>query len=87
MPNSKTPKGPARAMSFRDRYDDLEQRRVQLMERLTSLGEKAAAHPAHGRARTLLNQSFRKASLVQRAAVLEAAEWLIAVLDRTTMLL
>ena len=57
------------------------------MARLDALGEKARANPAHGRARTLLNQTFRKASLVQRAAVLEAADWLIAVLDQTTMLL
>lgn len=87
MPNSKTPNSPARTASFRHRYDELELRRVALMERLTSLGAKAAAHPAHGRARTLLSTTFRKAKLVQRAAILEAAEWLIAVLDRTTMLL
>ena len=53
----------------------------------STLGEKAEAHPAHGRARTLLNTTFRKATLVQRAAVLEAAEWLITVLDRATMIL
>lgn len=87
MPNSKTPKGEARTASFRHRYDALEDRRTALMDRLTTLGEKAAAHPAHGRARTLLNATFRKATLVQRAAILEAAEWLITVLDRTTMLL
>jgi len=73
--------------NFRQRYDALEQRRVELMERLASLGEKTKASPAYGRARTLLNQTFRKASLAQRAAILEAAGWLIAVLDKTTMLL
>ena len=73
--------------NFRQRYDALEQRRAELMARLVALGEKAHANPAHGRARTLLNQTFRKASLVQRAAILEAADWLISVLDKATILL
>src|SRR4051794_30995367 len=72
---------------FRARYDDLERRRDELIARLAALGERAASHPGHGRARTLLNTTFRKASLVQRAAVLEAADWLITVLDRTTTML
>ena len=80
MPRTKT-------QNFRRRYDALEQRREELIARLAALGEKAQSNPAHGRARTLLNQTFRKASLVQRAAVLEAAAWLIAVLDKTTMLM
>jgi hypothetical protein len=75
------------AASFRSRYDDLERRRDELMARLAALGERAASHPGHGRARTLLNSTFRKASLVQRAAVLEAADWLITVLDRATTML
>ena len=73
--------------SFRQRYDALEKRREELIARLTALGARARANPAHGRARTLLNQTFRKASLAQRAAILEAADWLIAVLDKATMLL
>ena len=71
--------------SFRRRYDALEQRRADLIARLAALGERARANPAHQRARTLLNQTFRKASVVQRAAILEAADWLIGILDRTTM--
>ena len=86
MPDRTSNSG-ARSTSFRHRYDALEQRRAELIARLGALGDKAAAHPAHGRARTLLNTSFRKASLVQRAAVLEAAEWLIAILDRTITLI
>ncbi len=73
--------------NFRQRYDALEQRREELIARLAALGAKAHANPAHGRARTLLNQTFRKASLVQRAAVLEAADWLITVLDKASMLM
>ena len=87
MPNRRPPASKATTASFRSRYDALEERRVALMARLSGLGEKAEAHPAHGRARTLLNATFRKATLVQRAAVLEAAEWLITVLDRATMIL
>lgn len=87
MANPRPPKSSAATASFRTRYDALEERRVALIARLASLGEKAAAHPAHGRARTLLNTTFRKATLVQRSAVLEAADWLITVLDRATMML
>lgn len=84
MPNRQAPRKP-RASSFRARYDALERRREELMARLVALGGKAGRHPAHGRARTLLNSTFRKADLVQRAAILEAADWLITVLDRATM--
>jgi hypothetical protein len=77
---------PPRA-SFRVRYDALEQRREELIARLGELGEKAQANPAHARARKLLNETFRGASLVQRAAVLEAAAWMITLLDRSMTLL
>lgn len=99
MPNRKPPKtepgsaaesaprNATRGASFRARYDALEQRRVDLIARLAALGEKAEQHPSHGRARTLLNTRFRKATLVQRAAILEAANWLIMLIDRSTMLL
>ena len=83
MPNRQS-KTKTAAPSFRSRYDDLERRRDELIGRLAALGERAASHPGYGRARTLLNTTFRKASVVQRAAVLEAADWLIRVLDRAT---
>lgn len=67
--------------SFRARYDELEQRRIALLERLAALGEKAHMHPSHARVLALLNQSFRKAKLAQRAAVLQAANFLIDVID------
>ncbi len=47
--------------SFRKRYDDVA--RVAMLQRLTALDAKARAHPGFKRAMTLLNQSFRKASL------------------------
>ena len=79
--------GKNQPQSFRRRYDALEQRREDLIARLGALGEKAHDNPAYARARTLLNQTFRKASLVQRAAILEAADWLIGLLDRSTTVL
>lgn len=76
----------AQTQNFRQRYDALEKRREEMIARLAAMGEKAQANPGYGRARTLLNQTFRKASLAQRTAVLEAADWLIAVLDKASML-
>jgi len=87
MPERQPPRSKARTASFRSRYDELEARRNDLRARLAALGERVGPHPAHGRARTLLGTTFRKASLAQRAAVLEAADWLITVLDRAAMLL
>jgi len=87
MPNGQPEKAKPRAVTFRTRYDDLEKRREELIARLAVLAKSASPHPALGRARTLLNTSFRKASLVQRAAVLEAADWLITMIDRALMLL
>ena len=86
MPDRQPPKSKARTASFRVRYDALEARRNELMERLAVLSAKVGPHPAHGRARTLLGTTFRKASLAQRTAVLEAASWLITVLDRAASL-
>lgn len=87
MANRQTSKSQTRTATFRNRYDALEQRRVELIGRLGALGETALAHPAHRRACTLLNTTFRKATLVQRAAILEAADWLITILDRSITLI
>ena len=78
---------PDQPKTFRARYDALEQRRAELLERLEGLGERARHNRGYARARTLLNTPFRRAKLVQRAAILQAADWLIAVIDRTTMML
>ncbi len=67
--------------SFRKRYDDVELARVAMLQRLGALDAKSRAHPGFKRAMTLLNQSFRKASFAQRAAVLAAAEWMIDLLE------
>ena len=67
--------------SFRQRFEDLEAKRAALLARLATMGD-GKQHPGYRRALTLLNSSFRRASLAQRAAVLQAAEWLIDVLER-----
>jgi hypothetical protein len=80
-PDSPQSPRPRPTRNFRQRYDDLERRRLELIERLTKLDEKARASPSYGRALTLLNTTFRKAKLVQRAAVLQSAQWLIDVVE------
>ena len=72
----------AKAASFRQRYDELEVRRAELSARLHLLGEAAQRHPAYKRALKLLNDIYRKEKLPQRLAVLQAAAWLIDVLEK-----
>lgn len=83
---SSTSSQPARG-TFRQRYDDLESRRAALVARVQSLGGSAQQHPGYKRALKLLNDTFRKSKLAQRLAVLEAAAWLIDILEKLTMTL
>jgi hypothetical protein len=69
--------------SFRGRYEKLEAHRATLIARLTALGD-ARSHPGYRHALKLLNDTFRKSSLAQRLAVLEAAAWMINVLEKLT---
>ncbi len=70
---------------FRQRYDDVESRRIELIERLNNLSDGARAHPGYKRALKLLNETFRKSKLAQRLAVLQAAAWLIDILERLAL--
>lgn len=70
-----------RLASFRRRYDDAERQRLALVERLNRLGDRGRAHPSFRRAMTLLTRTFREAKLVQRAAILQAADWLIRLIE------
>ena len=72
--------------SFRRRYDELEARRAALIARLAAFGEAARGHPAYARSLKLLNDTFRRGKLTQRLAVLEAAAWLIDVLEKLTLM-
>jgi hypothetical protein len=70
--------------SFRQRYDELEAQRSALVARLRMLGENGRQHPGYNRALKLLNNTFRASRLAQRLAVLQAAAWLINLLERIT---
>jgi hypothetical protein len=67
--------------TFRKRFDDLERRRASLLQRLEHIESAGHSHPAAKRALVLLNQTFRKATLVQRLAVLQAADWFIRAIE------
>lgn len=67
--------------NFRNRYDDLERKRDVLIARLDGLGEYGRTHPSARKAMVLLNHTFRKASIVQRVAILQAADWLISLIE------
>jgi hypothetical protein len=69
--------------SFRDRYEDLEKSRSDMIERLNRLGERGRTHPSFKRAAVLLNETFRKASIAQRLAVLQAAQWVIELMENS----
>ncbi len=84
MTSTGAPSAPRK--SFRRRYDELEARRFELIARLTTLGENARQHPAYKRSFKLLNETFRRGKLAQRLAVLEAATFLIDVLEKLTAL-
>jgi hypothetical protein len=71
---------------FRERYDELEAYRLALVARLTSLGEAGHRHPGYKRALKLLNDTFRKSKLAQRLAILQAAAWLIDILEKLTLI-
>lgn len=88
MPNRRSPSSSARAprTTFRERYAALERRRAELVARLSALDENSQRHPGYKRALTLLNNTFRKEKLPQRLAVLQAAAWLIAVLEKLSTL-
>lgn len=90
MPHRKPPaplaKVPPPRGNFRKRYDDLEAQRLALVARLELLGGTSPKHPGYKRALTLLNDTFRKSKVAQRLGVLQAATWLIDVLERVTFL-
>jgi hypothetical protein len=75
------PQRPLRA-NFRQRYDALEAHRAALVARLAALGEAAQRQPGYKGALKLLNETFRRTKIPKRLAVLQAAAWLIDVLEQ-----
>jgi hypothetical protein len=86
MPNRSSPSKPLprKRQTFRQQYDDLEARRAELCARLRQLSQVAQRHPGYKGALKLLNNIYRKQKLAQRLAVLQAAAWLIDVLEKLT---
>jgi hypothetical protein len=89
MPNRRPPDAREKSSAqpragFRERYDEIEAHRTALIARLSALGDSARRHPGYRRALTLLNATFRRAKLAQRLAILEAASWLIDLLEKLT---
>jgi hypothetical protein len=71
-----------RRRSFRERKVALETQRAALSAHLHLFGEAAQRHPVYKHAEKLLNETFRKEKLAQRAAVLKSAAWLITLLEQ-----
>ena len=61
--------------------DRLEIQREALLQRLAHLGDKAKNQRGYETARRLLNQKFRKATLAARLGILQAATFMIEVLE------
>jgi hypothetical protein len=53
--------------------------------RWSRASKNAHQHPSYKRALKLLNSTFRSSKLAQRLAVLDAATWLIDVLEWVTL--
>ena len=83
-PTTRINGSPPARRTFHQRYDELEAQRAALVVRLRNLGGTAQHHPSYRRTLTLLNDTFRKSKLAQRLAVLQAAAWLIDVLEQVT---
>jgi hypothetical protein len=60
----------------------LEAERESLLRRLGHLDVRAKARPGYRTARTLLNSKFRKSTLSSRVAVLQAAAFMIEILEK-----
>src|SRR5262245_10775034 len=63
------------------RYNEMEARSAELITRLQALGEPARHYPGYRGARKLLNDIYHKQRVAKRLAVLDAASWLVAVLE------
>jgi hypothetical protein len=65
----------------------MEPRRSELITRLQSLGEPARHYPGYRGALKLLNHVYRRQRVAKRLAVLDAASWLVSVLEELAPLL
>jgi vacuolar-type H+-ATPase subunit D/Vma8 len=80
MPNSKKPRQVA-ARTSTTRHNTLEARRDALLMRLQNLDGAAKSSRGYRSTLVLLNQKYRKASLAARLGILQAAAFMIEVLE------
>lgn len=80
MPNLKKPRQVA-ARTTPLRHNTLEARREALLMRLQNLDEAAKSSRGYRSSLVLLNQKYRKASLAARLGILQAAAFMIEVLE------
>ena len=66
-------------------YSELERRRKALEQRLENLGPAAKDNRGYRTVRSLLGRSYIRDSLAARAALLEAADFMIKVLEMMPM--
>jgi hypothetical protein len=71
-----------RKMMGRKNADRLEAERDALLRRLDNLDPRSKRAPGYASALKLLNQKFRLAALPARLAILQAADFMIGVLER-----
>jgi hypothetical protein len=84
MPTRRSnPRSPASRKPSNVSYAQLEQRRELLRQRLERVRPVAKASAAYGTACTLLGRKYVQASLAARVAVLQAADFIISLLERT----
>lgn len=85
--NPSNKKGPLAARRAKVSPAGLEDQREALLARLKRLHAGAETRPAYRTALKLLNPIFRRADLGARVAVLQAANFVIEILERTPPLL
>lgn len=85
--NPSDKKGPLAARRAKVSPVGLEDQREALLARLKRLHASAEARPAYRTALKLLNPIFRRSDLGARASVLQAASFVIDILERTPPLL
>jgi hypothetical protein len=84
MPTRRSsPQNPADREPSNVSYAQLERHRESLHQRLERVRPVAKAGAAYGTARTLLGRKYVQASLAARVAVLQAAEFIISLLEKT----
>ncbi|RTL63258.1 MAG: hypothetical protein EKK41_23635 [Hyphomicrobiales bacterium] len=62
--------------------DEMEDERSALLNRLQNLDPRAKSQPGYRTALSLLNSKFRKSTIGARVAVLQAAAFMIEVLEK-----